>query len=61
MGKRVFIILLLPLAILFWVVGWSLFWAGSETERETTKVRSERDDGVEIIFAPPEEIAVQDQ
>lgn len=32
MKKRAFIILLLPLALLLWVVGWSLFWSGTDSE-----------------------------
>lgn len=60
MRKRVFIIMLLPLIILLWVIGWSLFWMGSQTEPKTaSQTAASIDDGIEITIAPTEEITAQ--
>jgi flagellar basal body-associated protein FliL len=61
MKKRTFIILLLPIVILLWAIGWSLFWTGSETDTKTTRARAKKDDGIRIIAAPPEEITVENE
>jgi flagellar basal body-associated protein FliL len=61
MKKRAFMILLLPLIIMLWVIGWSLFWTGSETKTKTTRAKTKKDDGIKIIAAPPEEITVENQ
>jgi len=61
MRKRAFLIMLLPIIIMLWVVGWSLFWTGSETNRKTTRAEAEKDDEIEIIAPPPEEINVENQ
>jgi len=56
--KRKWIIMLLPMLILLWIVGWTMFWAGSQENTDKT-VRAERkDDGISIIVAPIEEITV---
>jgi flagellar basal body-associated protein FliL len=59
MRKRVFLIMLLPMIILLWVIGWSLFWTGSETNTKTTHAKTRKHDGIEIIAAPHEEITVE--
>ena len=61
MKKRAFIILLLPIVILLWAIGWSLFWTGTETDTRTTRARAKKDNGIEIIAAPLEEITVENQ
>ena len=53
--------MLLPMIILLWVIGWSLFWTGSETNTKTTHAKTRKHDGIEIIAAPPEEITVENQ
>jgi flagellar basal body-associated protein FliL len=60
MRKRGFIIMiLLPLIILLWIIGWSLFWTGTKTEPKTNKTTTNRDDGLQITIAPTEEITTQ--
>jgi flagellar basal body-associated protein FliL len=61
MKKRAFMILLLPLIIMLWVIGWSLFWTGTKTKTKTTRAKTKKDDGIKIIAAPPEEITVENQ
>ena len=53
--------MLLPIVILLWAIGWSLFWTGSETNARTTRARAKKGNGIEIIAAPPEEITVENQ
>jgi flagellar basal body-associated protein FliL len=41
MRKGVWIIALLPIIILLWIIGWTLFWIGTEQQaepRETVKI-----------------------
>jgi flagellar basal body-associated protein FliL len=60
MRKRVFVIMLLPLIILLWIIGWSLYWTGTKTQPKTAKqTTTSRDNGIEITIAPPEEITAQ--
>jgi len=59
MRKRIFIIMLLPLIILLWIIGWTLFFAGTETKPKTTQTAASIDDGIEITIAPTEEITAQ--
>jgi len=53
--------MLLPIVILLWAIGWSLFWTGSETNARTTRAKAKKDNGIEIVAAPPEEITVENQ
>jgi flagellar basal body-associated protein FliL len=61
MRKRTFLIMLLPIVILLWAIGWSLFWTGSETNARTTRAKAKKDNGIEIVAAPLEEITVKNQ
>ena len=58
MRKRVFIIMLLPLIILLWVIGWSLFWTGSQNNPKTTRTTA-KNDGIKITVGPLEEYPEQ--
>jgi len=46
--------MLLPLIILLWVIGWSLFWTGSQNNPKTTRTTA-KNDGIEITVGPLEE------
>jgi flagellar basal body-associated protein FliL len=60
MRRRAFILMLLPLIIILWVIGWSLFFIGSKTEpKTTTQTATAKDDGIEIAVIRPEEITAQ--
>jgi flagellar basal body-associated protein FliL len=61
MRKRAFLIMLFPIVVILWVIGWSLFWTGSETRSKTTPIQAKKDDGIQIIVAPPEEITTENQ
>ena len=58
MRKRAFIILLLPLIIMLWIVGWSLFWTGSQNNTKQDKTTA-KTDGIEITIAPLEECTAE--
>jgi hypothetical protein len=50
--------MLLPMLILLWIVGWTLFWAGSRENTDRISRAERKDDGIKIIVAPTEEITV---
>jgi len=53
-------ILLLPLLILLWVIGWTMLWSGSQNEQSKAKSRTvSMRDGIEIVAIPPEEVAAE--
>lgn len=39
--NRAVILILLPLTILLWLIGWSLYWTGSRNRPQTTKIAAE--------------------
>lgn len=43
MRSRVVVIILLPIIILLWIIGWSLFWIGSQKKPQKTQDKTERD------------------
>jgi len=43
MHNRVVVIILLPVIILLWIIGWSLFWIGSQNKPQKTQTTTERD------------------
>jgi len=52
--------MLLPLIILLWIIGWTLFWTGTQNEPKTaSQTTASMDDGIEITIAPTEEITAQ--
>jgi len=53
--NRALIVLLLPIALIFWMVGWVLYWKGSQGNRQVTTSPTVRDDGVEVGVALLEE------
>jgi flagellar basal body-associated protein FliL len=61
MRKRAFLIMLLPLVIILWVIGWSLLWTGSEPQSKTVITQAHRGDEIQIIATSPDEITVDNQ
>jgi len=43
MRNRVVVIMLLPIIIFLWIIGWSLFWIGSQNNPQKTQNKTERD------------------
>jgi hypothetical protein len=43
MRNRVVVITLLPVIIFLWIIGWSLFWIGSQNKPQKTEATTERD------------------
>lgn len=43
MRNRVVVIVLLPVIILLWIIGWSLFWIGSQNKSQKKQTTTERD------------------
>ena len=43
MRNRVVVITLLPVIIFLWVIGWTLFWIGSQNKPQKTQTATERD------------------
>jgi len=54
MRNRIVVIMLLPIVIFLWVIGWSLFWIGSQTKPHRTQNKTEMDK-IEIITGLHEE------
>jgi hypothetical protein len=51
--NRVVAVIMLPIAIFLWVIGWCLFWAGSQ--RNSHRIRAtDNEDFVSITTALPE-------
>jgi lipopolysaccharide export system protein LptC len=48
--------MLLPMLILLWIVGWTMFWTGSQEYTDKTSRVKKKDDDVSIIMAPTEEM-----
>lgn len=42
MRNRVVVITLLPVIIFLWIIGWSLFWIGSQNKPQKTQTTTER-------------------
>ena len=43
MRNRVVVITLLPVIIFLWIIGWTLFWIGSQNKPQKTRAATERD------------------
>jgi len=43
MRNRVVVITLLPVIIFLWIIGWSLFWIGSQNKSQENRAAAERD------------------
>ena len=46
--RRPVLVLLLPVLLVFWMVGWVLFYSGSQGGRERTVPAAVGDDGLEV-------------
>jgi hypothetical protein len=58
MRNRVIRLLFLPIAIFFWIIGWTMLWAGARKEQETQQTQAEtapEDESITIIPMIPEE------
>jgi len=55
--NRPVLLLLLPVVLVFWMVGWVLYYEGSEGGRHRAVSAAGRDDGVEVGVALLEEEA----
>ncbi|PIU58934.1 hypothetical protein COS86_06900 [Candidatus Bathyarchaeota archaeon CG07_land_8_20_14_0_80_47_9] len=58
MRNRVIRLLILPIAIFLWIIGWTMLWAGSRKEQETQRTQAEtapEDESITIIPMIPEE------
>jgi len=52
MRNRVVVIMLLPIIIFLWIIGWSLFWIGSQNkpQKDQNKTRNDRISITSIIY-----------
>ncbi|MGA3193106.1 MAG: hypothetical protein ABSD73_11455 [Candidatus Bathyarchaeia archaeon] len=58
MHNKVIRLLFLPIAILIWIIGWTMLWAGTRKEQETQRTQAEtatEDESITIIPMIPEE------
>jgi flagellar basal body-associated protein FliL len=62
MRKRLIILLILPIALLLWMIGWTMSWTGSKKEHLTQKAQKEtpEDHSITIMNVIPEEIEQQE-
>jgi flagellar basal body-associated protein FliL len=58
MRNRLIILLILPIALFLWIIGWIMSWAGTSKEHHTKKTKANipQDDSITIIPIMPEEI-----
>lgn len=54
MRKRSFVILLLPIVILLWIIGWSTFWIGSQ-QATSKAAHGKEPDNVHVTVRPLQE------
>jgi len=57
MRNRVVVIILLPVIILLWIIGWTLFWIGSQNRPK--KTRNKKQDRIDITTIIYEEYCTQ--
>jgi large-conductance mechanosensitive channel len=58
MRNRVIRLLILPIAIFLWIIGWTMLWAGTRKEQKTQQPQAEtapEDESITIIPMIPEE------
>lgn len=58
MRNRVIRLLFLPIAILLWIIGWTMLWAGTRDEQKTQRTQAEtvtEDESIAVIPMIPEE------
>lgn len=58
MRNSVIRLLFLPIAILLWIIGWTMLWAGTRKEQKTHKPKAKtatEDESITIIPIIPEE------
>ena len=59
--NRPILLLLLPVVLVFWMVGWVIYYKGSEWDRHRALSDIVRDDGVEVdVVLLEEETEVND-
>lgn len=58
MRNKVIRLLFLPIAILLWIIGWTMLWAGTRKEQKTQQSQAEtppENESITIIPMMPEE------
>ncbi|MCJ7768267.1 hypothetical protein MUP79_07740 [Candidatus Bathyarchaeota archaeon] len=58
MRNKVIRLLFLPIAILLWIIGWTMLWAGTRKEQKTQQPQAEtppENESITIIPMMPEE------
>jgi hypothetical protein len=58
MRNRKIRLLLLPIAMLLWIIGWTMLWTGSHKQRQTKKTppkTTSKNDFITITVMIPEE------
>jgi hypothetical protein len=58
MRNRVIRLLFLPIAVLLWIIGWTMLWAGTRKEQKTQQTQAEtppENEPITIIPMIPEE------
>jgi nitrogen fixation-related uncharacterized protein len=59
MHNRVIRLLLLPIAVFLWIIGWVMLWVAARNEQETEQAQAEtpiEDDYITIIPIIPEKL-----
>jgi hypothetical protein len=58
MRNKTIRLLLLPIAILLWIIGWTMLWAGNRKEQKTQQTQAEtppENESITIMPMIPEE------
>ncbi|MGA2310454.1 MAG: hypothetical protein ABSG57_13025 [Candidatus Bathyarchaeia archaeon] len=55
MRNRLIKLLLLPVAVFLWIIGWTMMWAGTRKEQETRPETAAEEESITIMPMIPEE------
>jgi flagellar basal body-associated protein FliL len=55
MRKRSLILLLLPIVIILWTIGWAFLWTGTQQTGRKQQTTRQQDDNIHITVKLPEQ------
>jgi flagellar basal body-associated protein FliL len=55
-SRRVFVILAMPIVVILWCIGWSLYWIGAKKEKAKPKLANQTENLTLAVLLPEEKI-----
>lgn len=52
MRSRIFRLLVSPIAVIFWIIGWTMLWAGANREKEVNQTRLSSTERETFVLRP---------